>query len=165
MSIFKRNFFVQAPVLGLLAIAAACGGGEQTGEQGAETAATDPAAVTPAATAEQSGAAATAPTGDVIEVKMVTTQGGASGEFQPSQITAKKGDVIRFVMADGQAAHNVNFQVQENAGKTGLPGPSQYLTQVGQTVDVPVTMDAGTYDFQCDPHAAMGMKGKLTVTQ
>jgi plastocyanin len=161
MLTLKRNFLV----VGLAALAA-CGGGE---EQGAEPAVEGtPIAETPApapTTGGEQTAGTPAAAGNVIEVRMVTTQGGASGEFQPAQITAKKGDIIRYVMADGQAAHNVNFQVQDNAGKAGLPGPSQYLTQPGQSVDVPVTMDAGTYPFHCDPHAAMGMTGQLTVTQ
>jgi len=150
--IFKRIF----PVFGL-ALLTACGGGDKPAE---DTAAT---AEAPAAPAQNTPAPAAG--GNVIEVQMTTTQNGASGEFQPSQISAKKGDIIRFVQVQTGVPHNVNFQTQENAGKPGLPGPSKYLTQQGETVDVPVTMDAGTYDFQCDPHATMGMKGKLTVTQ
>lgn len=153
----KRSFLVA----GLLALTAACGGGDQ---QGSEQAAETPAAEAPTTGGEQAPQAPAA-SGNVIEVRMVTTQNGASGEFQPSQVTAKKGDVIRFVMADAGAAHNANFQVPENAGKPGLPGPTQYLTQAGQSAEVQVTMEPGTYDFQCDPHAAMGMKGKLTVTE
>ncbi len=87
----------------------------------------------------------------------------ASGVFEPAQVTAKKGDILRFVN-DGGAAHNANFAgAPENAGKSGLPGATPYATAAGQSVDVPVTMEAGTYTFQCDPHAAMGMKGQLTV--
>ena len=156
---FKHTF----PVFGL-ALLAACGGGDQPAGDTAATEGQQPAAEAPAAPVENTPAPAAA-AGNVIEVQMITTQGGASGEFQPSQISAKKGDILRFVQAQAGAAHNVNFQIQENSGKPGLPGPSQYVTQAGQTIDVPVTMDAGSYDFQCDPHATMGMKGKLTVTQ
>jgi plastocyanin len=33
----------------------------------------------------------------------------------------------------------------------------------GQTYDVPVNFEPGTYYFQCDPHSALGMKGHLKV--
>jgi plastocyanin len=33
----------------------------------------------------------------------------------------------------------------------------------GQTYDLVVSMQPGKYYFQCDPHAALGMKGKLEV--
>jgi len=33
----------------------------------------------------------------------------------------------------------------------------------GQTVDIPVNFEPGKYYFQCDPHAALGMKGHLEV--
>jgi plastocyanin len=33
----------------------------------------------------------------------------------------------------------------------------------GQTFDLPVNLEPGTYYFQCDAHAALGMKGHLTV--
>ncbi len=165
MSTFKPSFFVQAPVLALLAFAAACGGSDQAGGNGG-TASTEtaPAAEAPAVPAgDQTAAAAPAGQGQVIEIHMKTTNGGSSGVFEPAQVTAKKGDILRFVN-DGGAAHNANFAgAPENAGKSGLPGATPYATAAGQSVDVPVTMEPGTYAFQCDPHAAMGMKGQLTV--
>jgi plastocyanin len=33
----------------------------------------------------------------------------------------------------------------------------------GQTLDFAVKMPVGSYYFQCDPHAALGMKGHLIV--
>jgi plastocyanin len=141
------------PALGLLALTAACGGEQAPAPAG------DAAA--PAAPAAEAPAAAPATAGAVHELKMVTTQGGASGVFEPANLTVKKGDIIRLT-SDGVAPHNLSFASPENAGKTGLPGATSYLA-AGQTVDVPVTMDAGSYVFQCDPHAAMGMKGTLTV--
>src|SRR5689334_5593103 len=97
MSIFKRSFLAQLPVLGLVALAAACGGDKGSGGG---------AAATPADTTTTAAAPAPAPTpapaapasGNVVEVHMVTTQNGASGEFQPSTVTAKKGDTIRFIV-------------------------------------------------------------------
>lgn len=162
MSTFKPSFFVRMPVLALLAFAAACGGSDQAGADGG-AASTETAPVAEAPAGDQTAAAAPAGQGQVIEIQMKTTNGGSSGVFEPAQVTAKKGDILRFVN-DGGAAHNANFAgAPENAGKSGLPGATPYATAAGQSVDVPVTMEPGTYAFQCDPHAAMGMKGQLTV--
>ena len=45
----------------------------------------------------------------------------------------------------------------------GLPATSPFLQLPGQTHDVPVELAPGEYAFQCDPHAALGMVGTLTV--
>ncbi|MBV9773807.1 MAG: hypothetical protein JO040_07650 [Gemmatimonadetes bacterium] len=161
----KRNFLAQVPVMGMLAFAAACGGGDKPADNGAAggDASTQTAEAPAAAPAAEQTPAAAPASGNVVEVHMKTTNGGASGVFEPAEVTAKKGDILRFI-SDGGAAHNADFANDpDNAGKAGLPGPTPFATTPGQTVDIPVTMDAGTYSFQCDPHAAMGMKGKLTV--
>lgn len=164
----KKNTLWKLSALGMLAFTAACGGekkaeqpatGETTGA--ATTAPTESAAPAP----EAVGATVTPdPGGKVIDVHMKTTQGGASGVYEPADFTAKKGDVIRFIN-DGGAAHNVNFQIDQNAGNASLPGSSPYLTGAGQTWEMKVDMDAGTYPYHCDPHAVTGMKGVMTVTQ
>ena len=150
-------------LLGVAALLAACGGGDKGGDNNAAT--TDNGAAAPAAEAPAATAPAAAPAaqGNVIEVHMVTTPDGSAGRFEPANVSAKKGDTVRFI-TDGKAAHNVSFPPAENAGKSNLPAPSPYVTTAGQTVDVPVNMDAGTYNFQCDPHSTMGMKGVLTVS-
>jgi len=149
-------------LLGAVAFLAACGGGDKGGD-GAATTDNNGAAPAPAAEAPAT-APATAPAaqGNVVEVHMVTSPDGASGKFEPSNVTVKKGDTVRFI-ADGKAAHNVSFPAADNVGKSNLPATGTYMTAANQTYDVPVTMDAGTYNFQCDPHATMGMKGVLTV--
>jgi plastocyanin len=162
-----RNAFYNLPVLGMIVLAAACGGGDKPAEttndtpQGSST----PTVTTeaPAVTTDAPNTAATTPQaqGTVHTVRMVTTQGGASGQFEPSNITVKKGDVIKFV-SQGNAVHNVSFPADQNAGKSNLPAPSQFLSD-GQSYDLQVTMDAGTYNIQCDPHASMGMKAAITV--
>ena len=46
------------------------------------------------------------------------------------------------------------------------PGVDEEVTDVpfvGQKT-VTVTLEAGTYTYQCDPHEAQGMKGTFTVT-
>ncbi len=46
-----------------------------------------------------------------------------------------------------------------------MPPASELLQLPGQTVDLPVAFPPGTYYFQCDPHAALGMRGHLIVTR
>ena len=166
-----RNAFYKLPVLGMIVLAAACGGGGESAQTTNDTPqGTGAADVTPQGSSQTATvttdapntSATTAPAqGTVHTVRMTTTQGGASGEFVPAQITVKKGDVIHFV-SERNAAHNVSFPADQNAGAANLPAPGQYLTN-GQTYDLTVSMDAGTYNYQCDPHAAMGMKGSITV--
>lgn len=160
MTIFKRS----AALAALVVFAAACGGGDAPQTETTEPAAT-PETTAPAATpAPTTDAAATpAPGGTVHEVRMVTTQNGASGVFEPATLTVKKGDVIRFVNVSAGTAHNANFNVPQNAGKAGLPAATTFLTGEGQTADVTVGMDPGTYPYQCDPHAMTGMVGTVTV--
>ena len=138
-----QNRLLGVLALGLALPLAACGG--------------ESASATPAGDGAQA-AEAPAATGNVIEVKMVTD--GAGNYFEPAQISAKKGDVIRFTLVSG--VHNVSFLGDQSASAAGLPGPSAYLQLPGQTLDLPVTA-TGEYTFQCDPHAALGMIGKIKV--
>jgi len=108
-------------------------------------------------------------TGTVHEVKM---RGTAKGYFyEPAQLMIKKGDKVRFTMVDG-GPHNVNFTGQN------IPGPAKVLLEgegkmlgamlqaPGQTYDVEFgeRFPIGDYNYVCDPHAALGMKGKIVVT-
>lgn len=152
---FDRKLVFNSSVLALVAVTAACGGGEKANE--------------PAATGDTQAAAVEAPattaapaTGNIVEVRMVTTQGGASGEFQPAEVRVKKGDTVRFVN-DGASVHNASFPPSDNPAGTPLPATGPLLTAAEATYDVVVNAEPGTYNFQCDPHAAMGMKGKLIV--
>jgi plastocyanin len=116
-------------------------------------------ATDPAQGVEQAAPDAAPASGNVIEVRMVTDDKG--NYFEPAEVTAKPGDVVRFTLVSG--VHNVSFAGDPHAAAAGLPGPSQILQLPGQSHDVPVSMAAGGYTFQCDPHAALGMVGKLTV--
>ncbi len=103
--------------------------------------------------------ASVAPTGTVIEVAMITD--GAGNYFEPSEIRARRGDVLRFKLVSG--VHNVSFPADQASVRTQLPEVGPYLQIPGQTYDVVVTMEPGTYGFVCDPHAALGMVGTLEV--
>ena len=160
------------PVVGLLALAAACGGGDAadeaaTTEGAAATSGTPTVAMdsAPPAAAPTAGAPVTPDAGgQVHEVRMVTTQNGASGVFEPAQINVKKGDVIRWVMADAQAVHNVSFsQGQNNPAGFTPPADSPMYTQQGQSYELKVDWNPGTYNYVCVPHAMMGMTGSVTV--
>ena len=98
-------------------------------------------------------------TGKIITVQLTTDEKGSY--FSPSTIEASPGDVIRFTLKSG--VHNVSFPEDSNAVKEGLPKSSDFLQIPGQEYDLPVGMRPGSYYFHCDPHAALGMKGRLIV--
>lgn len=151
---FSKSLW-QLPALSLLVLSAACGGQGEAAPAANENAATAEAPAAPAAAAPAAG-------GQVIEVKMI--MGTGQPVFEPAQVTAKPGDIVRFVNVDN--VHNVSFPADKNAGVAGaLPAPSPYMATPGQTYDLKVELQPGTYTFQCDPHAAMGMVGQLTVAQ
>ncbi len=171
------------------AILGACGG-EKTpaADTSAAAPATTPAATTtpttdsaattaPAAgaatTAPAAGAAAAAPaTGKTHEVKMI---GDATGyKFDPANVTVKQGDAIKFIMVSG-GPHNVAFQnvtdatakAQLDANMPGakmgeLSGPFVMQPNEAYTISF-AKVPAGKYDYICTPHAAMNMKGTVTV--
>jgi plastocyanin len=133
---------------------AACSGDKPAESQPSAT--STPAA--PAAVA--SGPLTPDPGGKIITVEMSSDDKG--NYFKPAEVHAKKGDVVRYTLKVG--VHNVNFLADSNAGKSGFPAsPSDMLQLPGQTFDVAVKMPAGSYYFQCDPHAALGMKGHVIV--
>ena len=131
-----------------LLLAGACGGGEKKAAESAPAAAaTLPTTVTPCATCK------------VIEVTMTSNDKG--NFFTPAEIEAHVGDVLRYKLIVG--VHNVNFLPDSNPGKTGLPPASALLQLPGQTQDIELRFGKGTFFFQCDPHAALGMKGHVKV--
>ena len=118
-----------------------------------------PSAAAPAA-ATTSGPLTPDPGGKIITVELISDAVG--NYFKPAEIHANRGDVVRFTLKIG--VHNVHFLPDSNAGRSGYPqAPSDLLQLPGQTYDVAVHFPAGTYYFQCDPHALLGMKGHLIV--
>jgi plastocyanin len=168
------------------AILGACGGEKPAADSSAAaTSAATPAATTTgtdsagaataagAAPAAAGGAVAAAPaTGTTHEVKMI---GDATGyKFDPANITVKQGDAVKFVMVSG-APHNVAFQNVADAAalaqidanmpgqKMGVAnGPMILTPNEGYTISF-AKVPAGKYDIICTPHAAMNMKGVITV--
>lgn len=132
-------------------VAAACSGEKKEAENESAEHAAQPAVPGPSAAA----------TGDTIIVE--ATSDATGNYFKPNKIEAHPGDVLRFVLKVG--VHNVHFLPDSNTIKTGLPPASEMLQLPGQTYDLVVTMAPGHYYFQCDPHAALGMKGSLEVEE
>jgi len=123
------------------------------GEQGAsDTSSAAPAAAAGGEVQPQAG-------GKVIVVEATSDEKG--NYFTPNEIEAHRGDVLRFTLKLG--VHNVHFLPDSNPGKKNLPPASEMLQLPGQTIDIPVNFEPGKYYFQCDPHAALGMKGELEV--
>ena len=134
-------------ILAAALLVTACGGGEKTSTGDTAASGGVPATSQPKAS------------GKTIVVEMVTDETG--NYFTPKEIEAHQGDLIRFTLRAG--VHNVNFLPDSNSIKTGLPAPSEMLQLPGQTYDFVVNLQEGDYYFQCDPHAALGMVGKLEV--
>ena len=163
------------------AVLGACGGENKSATDTAAAnaaAATTPApstaTVTPSTgTAPAAGAAAPAPaTGTTHEVKMI---GDASGyKFVPADLTIKSGDAVKYVMVSG-GPHNVAFQnVTDPAVKAQLDAnmPGQHMGELSSPMVMQPNeaytvsfgkVPAGKYDYICVPHAAMNMKGTVTV--
>jgi plastocyanin len=151
----------------------ACGGGDKAATP--DTAAAAPAAEAapaPAAEAAPAAGAAAPITGTTHEIKMVGDDKGY--RFEPAEITIKAGDGIKFVMVSG-GPHNVAFdpatlpapvaaqlkanmpeQMSELSGKMLINPNEEYTVSFAGVA-------AGTYEFNCTPHLAMNMKGKVTV--
>ncbi|HEV8600448.1 MAG TPA: plastocyanin/azurin family copper-binding protein [Gemmatimonadales bacterium] len=144
---------------GLAAVVMACGG--EKGEAGA---------------ADTTQAAAPAPpaAGATHDVNMVLE--GTAYKFVPADLSIKVGDKVVFHNVSG-GPHNVKFWADSiPAGASALiepqlPDPLEPLSSA-LLVDPNATLTisfanapVGDYKFTCTPHMAMGMHGKLTVTQ
>ena len=168
------RFLGFAMMTGAAIVLSACGGDKaattDSAAAGASAAATTPAMEQPAAPA---AAGAMAPiTGTTHEVKMIGD--GTAYKFEPAELTIKQGDGVKFVMVSG-GPHNVSFDPATTpaAAKTALAAnmPEQMGELMGKmliTANETYTISfagvpAGTYDYNCTPHLAMNMKGKITV--
>ena len=154
-----RHRLLLASTLVAAAALGACKGGEKqpAAESTAATATPDASA---GAASSGGGTVTPGPGGKVIVVELITDATG--NYFKPKELEAKPNDVIRYTLTAG--VHNVDFLPDSNPGKTGLPKASEMLQLPGQTFDVAVKNFApGHYYFQCDPHAALGMRGHLEV--
>jgi plastocyanin len=177
MQFIGRALVASAFVLG------ACAGGDNANTNAGDTntagaAGTGATASAPAAQAPAGGGQATAITGTTHEVRMVLQ--GTEYKYVPATISVRPGDAIRYINESG-GPHNVDFSIAnlpanvqtqlaanmpENADNMTKLGPvnGPLLTTPNATYVVSFAgIPAGTYAYQCTPHAAMGMKGQVTV--
>ena len=147
-----RNVFLGASI-GLAAFIVACGG--------EKAAPVDSTQATAAVAAPSSPTEQTPDVGGKIDsIDMITDATG--NYFKPKDLTVNPGDVLRFTLGIG--VHNANFLADSNPGAVGLPTePGPLLQLPGQTYDVKVNFKPGTYYYQCDAHAALGMTGHIKV--
>jgi len=160
-----------ALVAGAMAIVA-CSGGDKNAQQTAATTndtAAAPATTTTATTAGNTTAAAPI-TGKTYEVKMIGD--GTTYKFDPANIEIKQGDAVKWIMVSG-GPHNVAFidtpaaaqaQLSANMPQQMKELTSPMMMTPNETYTVSFgNVPAGTYNYHCEPHAAMGMKGSIKV--
>ena len=114
--------------------------------------------------AHANGQTATSSGPHMIVVKLVDTGKPVPYAFEPAMAVAQRGDTLRFVEAAG-VMHNVHFTKQAPGAKLGRAATGPYLTTKGQTYDLVIDgrFTEGTYEYVCQPHEAIGMKGTLVV--
>ena len=155
------KYAVLASVIALVA----CGGGDQSAESAPAAA---PAATTPAA-----GPAPITGTTQVVHMVL-----NAAGEyrFEPTALTIKAGDGIRFDFVSG-GPHNVAFDAAQFASNPAAKAAlvanmteqiaelsGKMLNAVGEAYTLSFgNVPPGTYEANCTPHLAMGMKMQITV--
>jgi len=150
----------------------ACGGGGESGTTDSGNAAGTGAA---AGTTPAAGTAAAMPiTGTTHDVKMILD--GNSYRFEPAQINAKVGDGIKFTTVSG-VPHNFGFdpatipddveaQIRANMPPGSVELESPFQTTEGESHTFSLAgVKPGEYPFHCTPHIALGMTGKITVSQ
>ena len=100
----------------------------------------------------------------MIVVKLVETGKAIPYAFEPAMAVAQRGDTLRFMEAAG-VMHNVHFTKQAPGSKLGSAATGPFLTAKGQTYDLVIDgrFAEGTYEYVCQPHEMIGMKGTLVV--
>ena len=128
-------------------VLAGCGGGSSAGTSTPAT--STPAAAAPASSATSAAAAGT--TVDVTEKEFSITL--SQNTFQPGTYTFA-------VTNQGQFPHNLTIE------GPGVDSTATATLQGGQSGDVTVTLQSGTYELWCsvDSHKDRGMDLMITVT-
>ena len=146
------RFLYMVSALVTVTVLAACSGEKKESDEHK----TDSAA--PAAAPATSGAPEVKLTGKTITVGLYSDEKG--NYFKPAKFEVHRGDKIVFTLASG--VHNVHFLPDSNP-KGWLPPASDMLQLPGQTYELVVAFAPGKYFFQCDPHALLGMVGRIEV--
>jgi plastocyanin len=123
--------------------------------------------------ASSGGTTAVATTTEDTTTEGTTTSGGGSGSGTLKGETGPGFEIK--VELDGEDAQTVpagtyTLDVEDQSDMHNFrligPGVDEEVTDVPFVGEksVEVTLEPGTYTYQCDPHAAQGMKGTFTVT-
>jgi plastocyanin len=103
---------------------------------------------------------------DETTTEAASTGGAASGTLKGE---TGPGFTIE-VSQETVKAGTYTLEIEDKSGMHNFhligPGLDEEVTDVPFVGDksVTVTLEPGTYTYQCDPHAANGMKGTFTVT-
>lgn len=120
------------------------------------------AAITPVA-----AQTAIAPAAHVVIVQLVQRNDPAVPfAFEPSVVQVQQGDTVRFAEA-ASVLHNVRFVSQARGAKLGRAAVGPYLAKVGDTYTLIIDdrFTAGKYEYVCEPHQMLGMKGTMIVSE
>ena len=96
---------------------------------------------------------------DVVEPDHVVEVGRGATQFSPQDISIEVGETVQWVNLSG--FHNVNGSTDtfpNNPASFSSGASSSDAWTYSFTFDI-----EGVYDYQCDPHAGMGMAGTVTV--
>jgi len=139
---------------------------------GTVTSAEGPASVPAAGSIQAGGSPGGQSVGAAHDVRMI---GDAQGfRFEPASITVSAGDVVRFIVVAG-GPHNVTFdaanvpsnmqnQLNQNIAERMGPLSSALATEPGEAITISFAgIQPGQYPYFCSPHAALGMRGQITI--
>jgi plastocyanin len=108
-----------------------------------------------------------APAAHVVIVQLVLRNNpSVPFAFEPSSVQVQQGDTIRFTEA-ADAVHNVRFIKQAPGAKLGAAAVGPFLSKVGETYSLVIDsrFAVGKYEYVCDPHQMLGMKGTMIVAE
>ncbi|MBL4885748.1 MAG: hypothetical protein JKY95_14605 [Planctomycetaceae bacterium] len=91
-------------------------------------------------------------------VKMISDADNTRYYFEPAALTIKAGDTVKWVNAQEDF---------HNAAATSIPKGAEFfegpmLEEKGQSWSYKFTK-SGTYEYECQPHAMLGMVGMIVV--
>ena len=120
-----------------------------------------------AATVPAAAQTAAVPATHVVVVRLVLRNDPAVPfAFEPGVVHVERGDTVRFVEA-ANAVHNVRFVSQAPGAKLGAAAVGPFLAKVGDayTLAIDGRFALGSYQYVCEPHQMIGMKGTMIVSE
>ncbi len=87
----------------------------------------------------------------------------ASNTFNPAETTAKVGDIITFSLGGVHTATQVSESTWNANQNTQLSGGFRFTSTESNPSIILTDAQVGTIYFVCEPHASLGMKGKIIV--